>query len=387
MANFQNTMFSSQPYTFDRVVRIIINLAVFVAVIFLIYYLRSVLLPFGVACLVAYLLEPFVQFNRKLLRLKGRIVAVFITLFEAIFFVSLLIYLLTPSIVAEAHKMSQLLEQYAGSKSSIPFLPDTIQDFIRTHVDFKQISSLLTREEWTSLIEKSVTASWSVITGSIELLVGLFGWCIVLLYLIFIMLDYDNLSRSFSHLVPPRHRKIASRIGNDIKSSMNHYFRGQTLVAASVGVLFAIGFSIIGLPMAVVMGFFIFILTLVPYLQLLSIPFVAILCLVCSVGEGVSFWTIFGESIAIYCIVQVINDVFLTPKIMGKAMGLNPAIILLSLSVWGALMGLLGLIIALPMTTLLIAYYDEFVIGNRDESNRQRQDDAEAIERATNDLD
>ncbi|MCH5346976.1 MAG: AI-2E family transporter [Muribaculaceae bacterium] len=380
-------MFSSQPYTFDRVVRIIINLAVFVAVIFLIYYLRSVLLPFGVACLVAYLLEPFVQFNRKLLRLKGRIVAVFITLFEAIFFVSLLIYLLTPSIVAEAHKMSQLLEQYAGSKSSIPFLPDTIQDFIRTHVDFKQISSLLTREEWTSLIEKSVTASWSVITGSIELLVGLFGWCIVLLYLIFIMLDYDNLSRSFSHLVPPRHRKIASRIGNDIKSSMNHYFRGQTLVAASVGVLFAIGFSIIGLPMAVVMGFFIFILTLVPYLQLLSIPFVAILCLVCSVGEGVSFWTIFGESIAIYCIVQVINDVFLTPKIMGKAMGLNPAIILLSLSVWGALMGLLGLIIALPMTTLLIAYYDEFVIGNRDESNRQRQDDAEAIERATNDLD
>lgn len=380
-------MFSSQPYTFDRVVRIIINLAVFVAVIFLIYYLRSVLLPFGVACLVAYLLEPFVQFNRKLLRLKGRIVAVFVTLFEAIFFVSLLIYLLTPSIVAEAQKMSQLLEQYAGSKSSIPFLPDTIQDFIRTHVDFKQISSLLTREEWTSLIEKSVTASWSVITGSIELLVGLFGWCIVLLYIIFIMLDYDNLSRSFSHLVPPRHRKIASRIGNDIKNSMNHYFRGQTLVAASVGVLFAIGFSIIGLPMAVVMGFFIFILTLVPYLQLLSIPFVAILCLVCSVGEGVSFWTIFGESIAIYCIVQVINDVFLTPKIMGKAMGLNPAIILLSLSVWGALMGLLGLIIALPMTTLLIAYYDEFVIGNRDESNRQRQDDADAIERATNDLD
>ena len=64
----------------------------------------------------------------------------------------------------------------------------------------------------------------------------------------------------------------------------------------------------------------------------------------------------------VYVIVQCIQDLYLTPKIMGKAMGLNPAIILLSLSIWGALLGFLGLIIALPLTTLILSYYDLYVI-------------------------
>ena len=63
----------------------------------------------------------------------------------------------------------------------------------------------------------------------------------------------------------------------------------------------------------------------------------------------------------VYVVSQCICDYVLTPKIMGKAMGLNPAIILLSLSVWGSLLGFLGLIIALPLTTLLLAYYDEYI--------------------------
>ena len=58
---------------------------------------------------------------------------------------------------------------------------------------------------------------------------------------------------------------------------------------------------------------------------------------------------------------QIITDMVVTPKVMGKAMGLNPAILLLSLSVWGALLGFLGLIIALPLTTLIIAYWQRYV--------------------------
>ncbi len=64
-----------------------------------------------------------------------------------------------------------------------------------------------------------------------------------------------------------------------------------------------------------------------------------------------------------YAAVQVIQDFYLTPRIMGKAMGLNPAVILLSLSVWGSLLGFIGLIIALPLTTPLMAYYNEYIIA------------------------
>ena len=65
-------MFSSEPYTFDRVVRLVLSLLLTVAVIYFVYVLRDVLLPFVVACLVAYIFEPFVQYNRSILRLKGR---------------------------------------------------------------------------------------------------------------------------------------------------------------------------------------------------------------------------------------------------------------------------------------------------------------------------
>lgn len=120
--------------------------------------------------------------------------------------------------------------------------------------------------------------------------------------------------------------------------------------------------------MAVVLGMFIGVLNMVPYLQLISFVPAGILCLVYTAAGQGDFWTILAETIAVYCIVQLIQDLFLTPKIMGKAMGLNPAIILLSLSVWGTLLGLIGLIIALPLTTLLLSYYDHYIISRNEPS-------------------
>jgi predicted PurR-regulated permease PerM len=67
-------------------------------------------------------------------------------------------------------------------------------------------------------------------------------------------------------------------------------------------------------------------------------------------------------ALIVFAVVQTIQDTILTPKIMGHVMGLNSAIILLSLSIWGSLLGILGMIIALPMTTLLITYYQKYVV-------------------------
>ena len=117
--------------------------------------------------------------------------------------------------------------------------------------------------------------------------------------------------------------------------------------------------------MAIVLGLFIGLLNMVPYLQLISIPIAAVLCLVSTVSSGANFWEMFGLTILVYCISQVIQDLILIPKIMGKYMGLNPAIIFLSLSIWGALLGFVGLIIAVPLTTLLLAYYERY-INHRD---------------------
>ena len=100
---------------------------------------------------------------------------------------------------------------------------------------------------------------------------------------------------------------------------------------------------------------------LVPYLHTFALIPTVLLALLKAADTGQSFWVILIMALLVFIIVQLICDMVVTPKVMGKAMGLNPAILLLSLSVWGALLGFIGLIIALPLTTLLIAYYQRYV--------------------------
>ena len=111
--------YSTQPYTFDRVVRLIITIAIIAGIIWLINLLKDVLLPFLVACLIAYLFEPFVQYNRTLLRLKGRMLAIFITLFEFTVLFGVVLYFIVPSIIDEMHQMAALMRNYSVSDVSI----------------------------------------------------------------------------------------------------------------------------------------------------------------------------------------------------------------------------------------------------------------------------
>lgn len=160
-------------------------------------------------------------------------------------------------------------------------------------------------------------------------------------------------------------------IANELAQAMEKqgrklYSVANRLVCLIVGILFSIGFTIIGLPMAVVLGMFIGLLNMVPYLQLISIPIAILLCMVSAVTGTVPFWTLFWETMAVYIVVQALQDLIITPKVIGKAMSMNPAIIFLSLSIWGTLLGMIGLIIAIPLTTLLLSYYDEYFIQRRD---------------------
>lgn len=350
-----------REFTFDRVVRILITVAIIAGAVWLINVLRNVLLPFLVAWLVAYMLEPFVQFNRRLLHLRGRVLAVFISLFEVVTLAGIAIWFVGPIIGNEMSEMASILNRYARTELQNTVIPQEVHSFIRRNLDFDSLSRLLTRQEWTSLLQKTLQGVWKVLSGGFSIVMALFNWLIVVLYVVFIMIDYDKLSRGMRRMVPPSARPVVYALLNDIKTSMNHYFRGQATIALIVGVLFSIGFLIIGMPMAIVFGLFIGVLNLVPYLQLVSIVPALLLCVIYSAGGSGDFLDIAMKCVAVYAVVQVIQDFFLTPKIMGKSMGLNPALILLSLSVWGTLLGFVGLIIALPLTTLILSYYEHFI--------------------------
>lgn len=351
-------MSESRPFTFDRVVRIIITCVVCAAAIWLIDYLKDVLLPFVVACLIAYILNPVVDTNCRILRLRHRAIGVFLTLFGVAFLIGLAAYFVVPSIAQEIRQMSSIVDKASSSDVSVPFVPKEIHDFVKKYIDDGHIRDILEGKHMETLLHGSTT----FISGSIDFLMRMLEWLLVFIYVIFILLDYRPLMRGFRLMVPPKFRPVAYRVSDDIKNGMNRYFRGQAIIAAAAAVFYSIGFSIVGIPLAIVLGVLVGVLYMIPYFQYVTLIPVAVVCYISSMDGSCEFWPELGKCILVYVVSQCICDYILTPKIMGKAMGMNPAIILLSLSVWGSLLGLIGMIIALPVTALLLSYYEQYVI-------------------------
>ncbi len=353
------------PYTFDRVVRIVIGLAVLTLLFLLVRKLGGVLTPFFVGWLLAYLLHPIVSFFQYKLKLKSRVLSIVVTL--TLFFGSIvgLFLLLIPMIAGEMKNMSVLLQNFTADFTFDSFLPIAWQHALVGYISDIDVLALLRNPNTIDVVKKAAPQLWSIIGSSIGFIVSTVALIIVVLYLIFILMDYEKINAGWPRIIPPKYRPIVMEITGDIEANMNRYFRGQALIALIVGILFTIGFVIIDLPMAIIFGLFVGLLNLVPYLQTIAVIPGFFLLLIKAAEPGGSMSSALLGVAVVFVIVQGFQDMVLVPKIMGKVTGMRPAVILLSLSIWGALMGIIGMIIALPMTTLIMSYYNRWVI--RDE--------------------
>ena len=349
-----------KPFTFDRVIRLLIGTVIALAIIYALHYFKQVLLPFFIAWLLAYLIHPMVEFVRLKLHFKNRALSVITVLIVIIGVIVSAVWILAPILISEILKLKNIIFNYAASNNS-GLIPHDWESFLQYFISASNVEHLFNHKNIIEIVRDLFPHAWEILTGSFSVIVSVFLVFIVLLYLFFILKDYNKISEGFISMIPVKQRRFVSDLMKDIESGMNRYYRGQALVAMIVGVLFCIGFSIIGLPLALLMGFLLGVLNLIPYMQVLSIPPAIILILLRVAENGGSPWWALISLALVYVIVQIIQDGYLVPKIMGKTMGLNPAVILLSLSIWGILLGVLGLIIALPATTLLIAYYKRFM--------------------------
>ena len=348
--------------TFDSFIRGFITIVIIVGIVMLLNRLSAVLVPFFLAWLVSYLLFPMVKFFQYKCRLRFRIAGILCTFLTVGIVLTGLFWLMIPPMVEEGVRVKDLLVAYVSNDATMSNIPQLVEDFIHEHVTAKDVKALITQEVFIDSIKQGVPKVWAIISQSINIMSSVFSLTMVLLYTLFILLDYEKLSKGWVSLLPQRYRRFTTQLVGDIEQGMNLYFRGQGLVALCVGILFSIGFLIIDFPMAIGLGMFIGLLNMVPYLQLLGFIPTILLAVVKAADTGQSFWMIMLLALIVFAVVQTIQDTILTPKIMGHVTGLNSAIILLSLSIWGSLLGILGMIIALPMTTLLITYYQKYVI-------------------------
>lgn len=354
----------------QTIIRSVITIAVLVVLYLLIRRLSGVLLPFLISFVVAYILAPIVNFFQHKCRLKNRVLSVIVTILLVIGVLTGTIAALVPAINKQATSLSNSVKTYVANWDGNDYFSPRINEHIEELIQSMDIRALLQSPELQQGIQKALPILGDWINSGVNAVTSLAIGFICILYIIFLLIDYEKITNNWHKYLPERFRDGIVMLITDLDRNMNAYFRGQALVAGIVGILFAIGFQIIGLPMGIGIGLFIGVLNLVPYMQALGIPPCIILGLIQSAETGRPVWVVMLCIAAVFIIVQSIQDMVLVPKIMGDVTGMGPAWILLSLSVWGSLLGFVGMIIALPVTTLLVSYYKRFVLHMSDDMTK-----------------
>lgn len=358
-----------KPITFDRFIRGILVIIGVALAIYLINLLSGVLLPFAVAMLLSYLTYPLVKFLQTKCRLKNRMLSIAIAFILIIAAIIGFCCLLIPPMIEQGEHLKNIVQSYLRHKIQTSDLSGQVELWFQEMLSDGDVQQWMMDANLLGIARMVFPKILHALTNTLGMVMGVFSGFMTILYWVFILVDYEKITTGWIKFIPGHLREKVQMVCGDVEDGMRRYFKLQSVIASIVGVLFAIGFTIIDLPMAIGLGLFIGMLNLVPYLQTLGLIPAVMFAMLRAAESGQSIWmALLGVGI-VFIVVQGIQDAILNPRIMGKRFGLNPAVMLLSLSVWGALLGFIGLIIALPLTTIVISYYRRYVLRNEDDKS------------------
>ena len=353
----------SRPFTLDRTVRMLLLFVLLVLLIWTLSAIWSVILPFLVAGIFAYVMMPIVRFFQYRLRLRYRGLAVLLTFVLLGGLIWLGLIYIVPSVREEVEKTLSSISSYNGGQDILKrILPPELRRYFEGSFNFGRFSRGVSFQQIIENTKIIIDQAGSIISGTLSVFSWGFVFLVGLMYFIFILLDFEGLARGLVSLFPQSVRPTAYSIFKDLDYYMNSYFRGQALVALSVGVLLSIGFNIIGLPLAIAMGIFIGLLNFIPYMQALGVIPLGLTCLLMAAQTGENVFICLLLGFGVLLLVQILQDMFIVPRIMGHSMGMRPSLILLVLSVWGSLFGFFGMLIALPVTMFGYNLYMRYVL-------------------------
>lgn len=313
-----------------------------IALLLTLWLLGQAILPFVIGAGVAYLLDPLAD-RLERAGLSRTWAVVTITLGALLAFVAFLLFL-APIVVRQT---AQLVE-------TVPDMIDRLQAFLMARfptlfaeggpIDngLNNLASLAGEKGGEVLT--SVLSSISGVVGVIALFV------IVPVVAFYLLLDWDHLVARVDALLPRQHAPTIRRLAGEIDDTLSGFVRGQGTVMLIQGTFYSVTLMLVGLPYAVAIGMGAAILGIIPYVGTLIGGATAI---------GVAMFTFWDEPIwiaavaAIFVIGQVVEGNYLQPKIVGDHVGLHPVWLLLALSVFGALFGFVGMIIAVPLAAAL----------------------------------
>lgn len=317
-------------------------LALAVAILYLVYLLRNVLVPFALAGILAYALTPAARFlKRRGLPWKISVALIFLLLLA---FFAFLFFLIVPETISQVRALTAHLPEYTGKIIDIARVIDERYpglNLARTLEDFLHNLTTNLQSYLTGLI-KNIFDLVSFLMNVIFI-----GFVLTPFILYYFMIDAVKIRRALLSLFPVERRKEYVFLLRKIDAVVGGFIRGRLLTCLFVGVCVGVGLFFMSIEFPLVIGVIAGIADIIPYLG----PIIgAVPALVFAASK--SIFLVLGV-VALFVGVNLVEGVAITPKFLGKETGLHPITVLFALIVGGKLYGALGVIVAIPVAGVL----------------------------------
>lgn len=336
----------------EAIVKSVFFLSTLIFFVWIINELLTVLTPFLISFLFAYLLNPVIKYleTKKI----NRTIAVLILVFGVLLLVGMAISFVVPPFIAQIGLLIKLAPQKISDIEK--FISETIlPELNRLGILYPEIQKSLSAEIPAKL--------QSVLNGLLTGLLNIFGTLsfifnqiinIVVIPVItfYFLRDYEKIFNSIVNLFSEEHRASINKLSERVNKIFGNYIRGYLLVSLFNGTIITIGLTIIGVPYAVVLGILSALLNFIPYFGMIISVTIGFLVSVLSGLSGIQLLFV----PILYIGENIIESYFISPKIIGEKVGLHPLLILLALFVFGYFSGLIGMLIGVPVTALIVSF-------------------------------
>ena len=319
---------------------------IFTFILFCLWHFSNILISFFVAIFVAYLLDPLVDLLEE--KKLGRSLATTLVLFFFFLGFLLISFLILPILVQQIREFLNLFPNLIDeTERIINLIIGYIRNFFFNYqseeilLDFKNNFYVI----FDKLFNNVMLSSFAVINLlGIVLITPIITW--------YTLKDWDKIIGSIEKNLPKKHKKNIKQNIKEIDAIFSIYFRGQFLVSVSLTVFYSICFFIIDLNYSIFLGLFTGFLLLIPLIGILISFIISILLAFLQFYDYIHLLYI----IFIFIFGQLLESYILTPKIIGKKLGIHPVVIILSIIVFGSIFGILGVFFAIPLTAIIIIY-------------------------------
>lgn len=347
----------------------IITLLIFTLLVFaFLFVIKSILTPFIVAIVVAYFLDPLADRLQKLH--LSRTASAMMILSSFLLLITLICVLILPL----------LYHQFVGFINMLPnYINVFVSDFYPKIVAFgnqngfaleNNLSQYLTSQNLSDVFGFSGNFLGVVMQSGIVFINVLSLIFITPILVFYILKDWDVLTDKVDHYLPSHYANNIRKIFKEIDQTLSGYIHGQFNVCLILGIFYAIGLSVAGLNFGFLIGFLTGFLSFIPYIGMLC--GVVIATIIALFQWGID-WVNIGWVALVFLIGQIIESNFLTPKLVGKKVGLHPVWIIFGIFVCGVLFGFVGILLAMPITAIcgvlikfsVLQYKKNFVINGK----------------------